>query len=231
MEHQLSVDLNAVGWVSCRDTGGIGDFTACKGCGYHVCSCKRPEYVAPLPDLHSGHKGYGFTDEGIEIRHFAYIRPGASVAWFVKCSTPEPHIICGLLTQTQLGVMRTVKKPAVQERKTTERPMFTWPMLTPEQRREKATAADRGMGRMMLHHNSLALLLTLCGTGAGCGETLPADGMAKFAHMLESTKAALVLVCDPPPAAADHAAACDVAAAHVNGAVGLYTTLNESLKE
>jgi hypothetical protein len=79
---------------------------------------------------------------------------------------------------------------------------------------------------MLLKHIVVAVTLAL----GGCGTTLPADGMTQFAHMLESTKAAWLLVCEPQPTAADHAAACDVAAAHVNGAVGIYTELNEELK-
>jgi hypothetical protein len=66
----------------------------------------------------------------------------------------------------------------------------------------------------------LALLLT------GCGSTLPADTLTRFANTLESLKYAYHALCD----GREQAGECQHLLGVVNTAIDKYTALNDSLK-
>ena len=77
------------------------------------------------------------------------------------------------------------------------------------------------------------ILLCLC-LLTGCGETLPADTLGRFAHTLgrfahtlEALKHAYHATCDNR----EDAAECVVIRENVNSAIDRYTALNDSLKE
>jgi hypothetical protein len=72
-------------------------------------------------------------------------------------------------------------------------------------------------------HKRLALCLCLL---AGCGSTLPADTLTRFAHTLEALKHGYRAMCDGRESADE----CVYVREVVNGAIDQYTALNDSLK-
>lgn len=84
-------------------------------------------------------------------------------------------------------------------------------------------------------------IAAVCIALSACGSSLPADGMTKFANVLESTKTAFRHVCNPPKLTAaaitvecrspEVDAYCDIGAAYLDSAIGIYTELNNELKE
>lgn len=67
----------------------------------------------------------------------------------------------------------------------------------------------------------------------GCGSTLPADTMSKFAETLELSKAVYMTVCENPAlqqCVVAPAEQCEVVRARLNDAVDVYTELNNELK-
>lgn len=71
----------------------------------------------------------------------------------------------------------------------------------------------------------------------GCAGALPPDSMKKFAHMIEGTKAAHQLVCNPPASVPlqcrtpESDAVCEVAAVQINVGVDAYNTINDNFTE
>lgn len=80
----------------------------------------------------------------------------------------------------------------------------------------------------------LIVALTLA---TGCGSSLTADTMSSLAAVLEASKSAYTLVCMPPPTQALQCRSpeidqvCTLGHAYINSAIGLYTELNDELKD
>lgn len=75
----------------------------------------------------------------------------------------------------------------------------------------------------MLKHIAIAVTCALY----GCGTTLPADAMTRFAETLEATKHAYLALCGGREVAPE----CTSILESVNVAISTYTELNDQLKD
>lgn len=84
---------------------------------------------------------------------------------------------------------------------------------------------------------ALCMLVIAVFWAVGCAGALPPDSMTKFAHMIEGTKAAHQLVCNPPASVPlqcrtpESDAVCEVAAVQINVGVDAYNTINDNFTE